>query len=130
MEEAGLRDAVGAVFGVLAVVRDGDVDAFERELLALGVVVERHRRAAAEGRGEEVVGRWSERGAAGVGRLVDHEAVRSGLDVASELAARADDDRRRHQRAAAAANFSAAAVWWKRSSVSRSSSCMVIARSW
>ena len=88
MDEAGLGDAVGAVLGVLAVVRDADVDAFERKLLALGVELQRHRRAAAERRRQRVVGRRSLAGAADVHWLVEHQSVRPGLDFGAKATPR------------------------------------------
>src|SRR5438067_120561 len=84
MDVAALRDAVGAILRVLAIVNDGDVDAGQRKLLARRVVVQRHRRATAEGRAEEVVWRGTFASAAGVDRLVHHEPMWSSLDFVAK----------------------------------------------
>src|ERR1051326_8191069 len=84
MDVTALRRAVRAVFRVLAVVRHGHVDAFERQLLALGVEVQRHHGAAAEGGGEHVVWRGAFARAAGLGWLIENPSMRTGLDLCTE----------------------------------------------
>src|SRR6266700_7397655 len=73
--------ALAAIDGVDLFVAQIDADALERKLLRLRVEADGHRRARAERRGQQVVGRRPGVSAPGGGRLVGGEPVRADRDL-------------------------------------------------
>src|SRR5208282_547904 len=79
--------AFGAIGGVNPAVAKPDLHLRQRQLLAVGVEPQRHRRAGAERRQQEIVRTWTAVESADVHRLVRYKTVGAGNDLLLELAA-------------------------------------------
>src|SRR5260370_26452547 len=81
VDEAYLRLAIGAVFGMDPAMVERYPHPFERPTFALGIQTQRHGGAGAKRRQQQVVRVGSGAEAAGGNRLIGEEAVAAGVDL-------------------------------------------------